>query len=153
MNNLLFSIKMTFDQVGLQNSQLWKLMLLIKNSSVKVDSNKSRLNHSCDPDVFSWTDDTSNNIIVVTSRPVQAGSEISISYKSFHEGLGKEFADPRSFLSVMSMYLTCHWGITCPENCLCQDPSVPELIRDFARLQKTAYTSGEHFYQPEHTLY
>ena len=108
-----------------------------------VESIKLRMNHSCDPDVFSWTDDSSNNIIVVASRPIRAGAEISISYKSFHEGLGKEFADPRAFLSVMSMYMSCHWNITCPENCLCKEATVPDLISDFARLQQTAYRSGK----------
>lgn len=107
----------------------------------------ARLNHSCDADVFSWIQQDSRNVMIVSSRPIKTGQEIQICYKSFHECLGQDFKSPESVTMMISLYLKCNWLIVCPPDCICKDKSIPSLINTFGRLQKMAYEAGSegHF--------
>jgi hypothetical protein len=100
------------------------------------------LNHSCDPNAHPWEIEGTNNLVLYSARPIKTGDEICITYHSV-------WADWEGYEETVEYYtnvligfrrLEVKWGIFCPTDCVCKEPTVNvlALIAEFSRLSKFA---------------
>jgi hypothetical protein len=79
----------------------------------------ARINHSCEPNAYHVYDPAAKCKVVLCQFPVRAGQEISISYVNAFDP-SRRTEGVHEYLAL----LRAHWGIACPQDCVCADEEV-----------------------------
>lgn len=87
----------------------------------------ARLNHSCSGNACHWYEAGLKVKIVMATRPIAQGEEITIQY-----------LDPADAASSQdhAVDLKAHWGIECRTGCLCQNEIFLERRHELSELQR-----------------
>ena len=130
----------------------------------------SRVNHSCRPNSSVYYDDTARVRILLAQRDIEPGEEISVIYSHFYNfdsmtptvgskekvqhlqsviraqcGITDIRNGPSStdieFMMIDS-YKRVQWGIICPADCCCKDPTVQEFVKEGKRFHREMIVSA-----------
>lgn len=101
----------------------------------------ARVNHDCRPNAGFIYDETARVEILFAQKEIPTGEEVCISYCSF-ANLNSERPipptaknDPEAEFEFVQRTLLTTWGITCPSNCYCKDPSIRQLVIEGRRIK------------------
>jgi len=72
-------------------------------------------------------------IVIFSRQLIQTGEEICIAYRSFMEKINVKINRPAEYLMTVRLGLL-KWEISCPSNCVCQDPTTSDLLQEMQRL-------------------
>ena len=99
----------------------------------------ARINHDCRPNAGYIYDATARVEVIFAQREIQPGEEICISYCSFASlNLERPMASkkgPEAEFEAIQRTLFNTWGIVCPSNCFCKDPTARKLVLEGRRIK------------------
>ena len=108
----------------------------------KVAYRISRVNHSCDPNTFFYVDDLHKASMLVSVKPIKVGEEICATSDilfNYKPRFGP--THPKDRLEYHWRTLRYFRNISCPSDCVCLDPSLPDQILKFNQLKDLALVS------------
>lgn len=136
---------------------------LNRGGSLYLGLRTSRVNHNCRPNAGIAYENIAKVQIVYSLRDIQPGQEICICYTTHLDlDFERESSAPRSSVSdefhysmvqqglhpleveffVNKRVLKQSWGITCPDDCFCNDQEVRKLILEAKELHEEMHQAS-----------
>jgi len=101
----------------------------------------SRLNHSCNPNAVMSAVRGTNVLVVSSRRLILEGEEICVTYACFQTNIFVKINDPSKYLENIRNQIKT-WGIICPSDCVCIDPTTLTLVQDIQRFYEETLKYG-----------
>jgi len=108
----------------------------------------ARVNHACQPNAFSFWDETADVRILIALKDIQPGEEVTVCYyKPFFElnsldhtpGMNPEWSVEEELNFVKNAMLFPIREIICPTDCSCFDPKTHALVQEGRQIRKTLF--------------